>query len=99
MKLNSASSFGTPALMLRWEQPSWDVRNITRAVEINCTDTSQEILEIRNVSDYEIILTGLSLNMTITCCLLPVTIEGNGSIMCDEYSFVKEGVHNAIIII
>ena len=98
MTLNP-QSVGTPTLLLQWEEPLWDIRNITRAVEIKCTDTNKEIVEIRNVSDYETILTGLELNKTITCCLVPLTTEGNGSITCDKYSFVKAGVHNNIIII
>ena len=90
MTLNLIKIEGAPALILQWEEPSWDVRNLTRAVEINCTDTSQEILEFRNVSDCEIILTELKFNVTITCCLVPITTKGNGPVICEESSMAEK---------
>lgn len=79
-----------PVLILQWEKPSWDVRNLTREVGINCTDTNQEILEIRNVSDNEIILTELNFNVTISCCLVPITTEGNGQVICEEFKLTEK---------
>lgn len=99
MTLNLIELEGAPALILQWEEPSWDVRNLTRAVGINCTDTSQEILEIRNVSDYEIILTELNFNVTIVCCSVPITIKGNGSVICEESSLAeKMGILTIIVL-
>ena len=93
MTLNLTELEGIPALILQWKEPSWDIRNLTLVVEIYCSDTRQEnqILEIRNLSDYELILTKLNLNVTITCCLMPITTEGNGSVVCEEASFAKTG--------
>lgn len=79
-----------PVLILQWEKPSWDVRNLTREVLINCTDTNQEILEIRDVSDNEIILTELNFNVTISCCLVPITTGGNGQVICEEFSLAEK---------
>ena len=79
-----------PVLILQWEEPSWDVRNLTRGVGINCTDANREIFEIRNMSDYEIILTELNFNVTVTCCSVPITTEGNGHVICEEFSLAEK---------
>ena len=79
-----------PMLILQWEEPSWDVRNLTRGVGINCTDANREIFEIRNVSDYKVILTELNFNVTVTCCLVPITTKGNGHVICEEFSLVEK---------
>lgn len=91
MTLNLTELEGTPVLILQWKEPLWDVRNLTLAVGINCTNTRQEIQEVRNLSDYELVLTELNLNTTITCCLVPITTEGNGYVVCEASSFKKSG--------
>lgn len=73
-------------LYIQWEKPLWDTRNITRGVEINCSDTSQEVTETRNISDFEITVTRLNLNAMVTCCQVLLTTEGTGPLKCGRFS-------------
>ena len=77
-------------LSLRWEKPTWDERNIVRQVKINCSVsdsvTVTVILEDRNISDDTIILAGLNLNDTITCCHTVITsMNETGPQKCEEH--------------
>ena len=78
----------TARLNIQWEEPQWDVRDITRGVQVNCTDGSQYISELRNISDFQVqlALRGTNLNVPVNCCHMVLTTEGNGPHKCDEYT-------------
>ena len=73
-------------LSLEWERPIWDTRNITRGVKINCSDSNYQILEYRDISDSMIVLAGLNLSATTTCCHTLMTLNETGPQKCDEYN-------------
>lgn len=100
MTLNLTELDGRPTtLLLKWEKPLWDIRNITRAVGINCygKDASQgvAVMEIRNISDYEITLPGLNFSK---CCLVALTTEGNGYSTCEDYLSMIAGLQSLHVI-
>ena len=77
---------------IQWEEPQWDVRGITRGVEVNCTDGSQYISELHNISDFEVgvSLRGTNLNVPVNCCHIVLTTEGNGPQKCAEYKYTSQ---------
>ena len=86
-------------LNIRWEEPQWDVRGITRGVEVNCTDIngSQFISELYNISDFGVSLRGTNLNVPVNCCHMVLTTEGNGPQKCDEYKQLQRIVNGKLI--
>ena len=73
-------------LSLRWERPTWDTRNIVTQVKINCSDSDYVIIAETSISDFMIILTGLNLNTTVTCCHTLVTsMNETGPQKCVKY--------------
>ena len=75
---------GTTILNIQWKEPLWDVRGITRFVEVNCTDGSQYISELHNISNFGVSLKGTNWNVPVNCCHIVLTTEGNGPKKCDE---------------
>ena len=72
-------------LNIQWEMPLWDIRGIARGVEVNCTDGSQHISELHNISDFGVSLKETNLNVPVNCCHIVLTTEGNGPKKCDKY--------------
>ena len=73
-------------LSLRWERPTWDTRNIVTQVKINCSDSDYVITTERSISDFMIILAGLNLNTTVTCCHTLITsVSETGPQNCVKY--------------
>ena len=78
----------TTRLSIQWQEPQWDVRSITRGVQVNCTDGSQFVSELHNISDFQaqLALRGTNLNVPVNCCHMVLTTEGNGPQKCEEYT-------------
>ena len=80
---------------IQWEEPQWDVRGITRGVEVNCTDGSQYISDLHNISDFSVSLRGINLKVPLNCCHIVFTMEGNGPQKCDEYTAKHQRMLNS----